>query len=74
MNAIQWGGLWFGVRMGGDVVCSYDDISLTQVLHLLHNVFVYLKAIYLVISSWITDISLSVILSSYVSSTRSNQP
>ena len=27
VNVIQWGALWFGTRMGKDVVCLFEDSS-----------------------------------------------
>jgi hypothetical protein len=49
INVIQWGALWFGARMGGDVFSICCSIALF---------FVYIKAIYLIVSAWVTGISL----------------
>jgi uncharacterized membrane protein YvlD (DUF360 family) len=49
VNVIQWGALWFGARMGDDVFSICCSVALF---------FVYIKAIYLIVSAWVTGISL----------------
>jgi hypothetical protein len=48
INAVQWGNLWLSALHEFDILSLFCTISL---------VMVFLKALYLIVSSWVVDIS-----------------